>query len=66
MRATESNPRSTSGWEMACAWCPPEDSPFLGGTPERRGDADTFVSATAEGSITGTRRRWRIIRWPYS
>lgn len=26
---------SPYGWEMAFAWCPPEDSPLLGGSSEQ-------------------------------
>lgn len=27
---------STSGWEMAFAWCPTQDSPLLGGREKNR------------------------------
>ena len=66
MKTTEPKQRSPFGWEMVFSWCPPEDSPLLGGTPERRDDTDTSPSDTAETPTVRTRRRWRIRRRPRS
>lgn len=53
-------PTSRYGWEMVFAWCPPEDSPLLGGTPVEGSPVTRPRSEQAE--VT---RRYDRMAWLY-
>ncbi len=49
--STDSRP-PPYGWEMAFAWCPPEDSPLLGGTPDDPERAQPPNVADEQAAVT--------------
>lgn len=50
------------GWEMIFAWCPPEDSPLLGGTPNDPQRALPPNHADEQAAVT---RRYDRMAWLY-
>lgn len=59
--STDSRP-SPYGWEMAFAWCPPEDSPLMGGTPKDPERAQPPEVADEQAAVT---RRYDRMAWLY-
>lgn len=56
-------PKSPYGWEMAFAWCPSEDSPLLGATPDEiEPEALRDTSTVSQEDVT---RRYDRMAWLY-
>lgn len=61
MKPVDVEPRpSRHGWEMLLAWCPPEDSPLLGGGPD---PAD--ATPTPDPEQAAVTRRYDRMAWLY-
>lgn len=50
------------GWEMAFAWCPPNDSPLLGESQARAGDHTREDRSFSQAEVT---RRYDRLAWLY-
>lgn len=59
-RPTNDEQRSPHGWEIAFAWCPPEDSPLLGGEAGHGSDSPPGDQADEQAEVT--RRHDRMAR----
>lgn len=60
MTAEDPKQRPPSGWEMIFAWCPPEDSPLLGGAA-----AEGSASTRHAGEQARVTRRYDRMAWLY-
>lgn len=55
--------KGPNGWHMVFAWCPPEDSPLLGATPNNHADDESSRGPRFEqGEVT---RRYDRMAWLY-